>query len=197
MTTYGYARVSTDGQTTDPQVLELRNAGVDLENCFVETVSGSVSAARRPVLQKLLEHLCNGDTLTVVKLDRLGRDTIDTLTLIEDLKAKGVGVRILALGADTGGAAGNLIIGVLASVAAWERDIIRERTISGLHAARASGKLLGRRHAMSPAGRQEAVRAINGGEAVRSVARRYGVAPRTIYRLLEAITERMETGKAA
>lgn len=90
-----------------------------------------------------------------------------------------------------------LIIGVLTSVAAWERDIIRERTMSGLHAARASGKLLERRHAMSPAGRQEAIRAIKGGEAVRSIARRYGVAPRTIYRLIEATTETMEPEKAA
>ncbi|MBM3097131.1 recombinase family protein [Gluconobacter cerinus] len=87
-----------------------------------------------------------------------------------------------------------LIIGVLASVAAWERDIIRERTMSGLHAARGSGKFLGRRHAMSPAGRQEAIK---GGEAVRSVARRYGVASRTIYRLIEATTETMQPGKAA
>jgi len=183
MTTYGYARISTDGQTTEPQVLELVNAGIAPENIVSETISGGVGAYQRPALHALLNVLTAGDTLTVIKLDRLGRDAIDTLTLIQNLKAQGVGVRILALGTDTGGAAGNLIIGVLASVAAWERDVIRERTIAGLKAAKSAGKILGRRHALSPTGRCEAISAAKSGESVRSIARRYKVSPRTIYRL--------------
>jgi len=184
MTIYGYARVSTEGQTTEPQVLELVNAGVAPENIVSESISGGVGGYQRPVLHELLNRLTDGDTLVVVKLDRLGRDAIDTLTLIQNLKDQGVGVRILALGTDTGGAAGNLIIGVLASVAAWERDVIRERTIAGLKAAKQAGKILGRRHALSPAGRCEAISAAKSGEAVRCIARRYKVSPRTIYRLI-------------
>jgi len=120
MTTYGYARVSTDGQTTDPQVLELRKAGIVPENCFVETVSGSVSAARRPVLQKLLEQLRNGDTLTVAKLDRLGRNALDVLTLIDVLKKREISVRIINLGIDTAGAGGKLFLPLPAGFAEFD-----------------------------------------------------------------------------
>jgi putative DNA-invertase from lambdoid prophage Rac len=127
-----------------------------------------------------------GDTLTVTKLDRIGRDAVDTLGLIRDLKAKGVGVRILALGADTSGPAGNLILGVLASVAEWERAIISERTKDGLAAARRRGRVGGRRHALSPSARAEAVQAHQAGQSVSEIARRYRVDRSTIYRAMSA-----------
>ena len=182
MTIYGYARVSTDDQNHDGQTDELVAAGVPVDRIEVEKVSGGVQAMARPVLSGLVGRMETGDTLTVTKLDRIGRDAVDTLGLIRDLKAKGVGVRILALGADTSGPAGNLILGVLASVAEWERAVISERTKDGLAAARRRGRVGGRRHALSPSARAEVVTAYQAGEPVAAIARRYKVDRATVYR---------------
>lgn len=182
---YGYARVSTEDQTNDGQTDDLTAAGIQLENIVSEKVSGGVRAAARPGLSGLLDRLEEGDTLTVTKLDRLGRDAPDTLSLIRDLRERGVGVRILALGADTSGPAGKLIIGVLASVAEWERAIISERTKEGLAAARRRGRIGGRRHALSPSAREEIVKAHGAGEKVTAIARRYRVDRATVYRALK------------
>lgn len=183
---YGYARVSTEDQTNDGQVDDLTAAGIQPENITSEKVRGGVRAAARPGLSALLDRLVRGDTLTVTKLDRLGRDALDTLGLIRDLRARGVGVRILALGADTTGPAGNLILGVLASVAEWERAIISERTKDGLEAARRRGRVGGRRHVLSPSARDEVVKAHQQGEKVAAIARRYRVDRATVYRVLRA-----------
>lgn len=186
MAIYGYARVSTDDQNHDGQIDEMIAAGVPADRIEVEKVSGGVQALARPVLSGLVGRMETGDTLTVTKLDRIGRDAVDTLGLIRDLKAKGVGVRILALGADTTGSAGNLILGVLASVAEWERSVISERTKDGLAAARRRGRVGGRRHALSPSARAEVITAHRGGQSVSEIARRYRVDRSTIYRALSA-----------
>ncbi|MCP1220178.1 recombinase family protein, partial [Acetobacter orientalis] len=182
MTIYGYARVSTDDQKHDGQIDEMIAAGVPADRIVSEKVSGGVMASARPGLSGLLDRLAEGDTLTVTKLDRLGRDAPDTLGLIRDLRARGVGVRILGLGADTTGPAGNLILGVLASVAEWERSVISERTKDGLAAARRRGRVGGRRHALSPSARAEVVTAYQAGEPVAAIARRYKVDRATVYR---------------
>lgn len=186
MAIYGYARVSTDDQNHDGQTDELVAAGVPVDRIVSEKVSGGVMASARPGLSGLLDRLAEGDTLTVTKLDRLGRDAPDTLGLIRDLRARGVGVRILGLGADTTGPAGNLILGVLASVAEWERSVISERTKDGLAAARRRGRVGGRRHALSPSARAEAVQAHQAGQSVSEIARRYRVDRSTIYRAMSA-----------
>lgn len=87
---YGYARVSTEDQTNDGQTDDLTAAGIQLENIVSEKVSGGVRAAARPGLSGLLDRLEEGDTLTVTKLDRLGRDAPDTLSLIRDLRERGL-----------------------------------------------------------------------------------------------------------
>lgn len=181
---YGYARVSTDDQKTDSQQNDLEAAGIQRENILTEKVSGGVRAAARPGLSALLARLQVGDTLTVTKLDRLGRDAPDTLGLIRDLRERGVGVRILALGADTSGPAGTLILGVLASVAEWERAIISERTRDGLAAARRDGRVGGRRHRLPITAREEVCAAHASGESVTAIARRYRVDRATVYRVL-------------
>ncbi|MFH7813246.1 MULTISPECIES: recombinase family protein [Acetobacter] len=186
MAIYGYARVSTDDQKHDGQTDELAAAGVGPDRIVSEKVSGGVRAAARPGLSGLLDRLTEGDTLTVTKLDRLGRDAPDTLSLIRDLRGRGVGVRILGLGADTTGPAGNLILGVLASVAEWERSVISERTKDGLAAARRRGRIGGRRHALSPSARAEVITAHQAGQSVSEIARRYRVDRSTIYRALSA-----------
>lgn len=185
MTVFGYARVSTDDQSHDGQVDELIGAGVSPDRIVSEKVSGGVMAEARPGLSDLLDRLEEGDTLTVTKLDRIGRDAPDTLGLIRDLRARGVGVRILALGADTSGPAGTLILGVLASVAEWERAIISERTKDGLAAARRRGRVGGRRHVLSPSAREEVAKAHGQGQSVSEIAKRYRVDRATIYRALK------------
>lgn len=182
---YGYTRVSTEEQKTEPQILELVNAGVPNENIYSEHISGGVVAHSRPVLGELLGKLTKGDTLTVVKLDRLGRDAIDVLSLIRELKEKGIGVRILQLGADTSGSAGSLIIGILASVASWEREIIKERTKAGIASYRKenSGNW-GRRKKLSPSARDDIRKSYADGNSIRSLAQRYRVSRDTIYRTL-------------
>ena len=183
---YGYARVSTDDQTHDGQTDELIAAGVQPDRIVSEKVSGGVMASARSGLSGLLSSMEDGDTLVVTKLDRLGRDAPDTLGLIRDLRARGIGVRILALGADTSGPAGNRILGVLASVAEWERAIISERTKDGLAAARRRGRVGGRRHVLSPSARAEVAQAHGAGQSVLEIARRYRVDRATIYRALKS-----------
>lgn len=182
---YGYTRVSTEEQKTEPQILELVNAGVPNENIFSEHISGGVVAHQRPVLGELLQKLKEGDTLTVVKLDRLGRDAIDVLSLIRELKEKSIGVRILQLGADTSGSAGSLIIGILASVASWEREIIKERTKAGIKSFRnENGGNWGRRKKLSPTARDDVKQSHANGQSIRAIAQRYRVSRDTIYRIL-------------
>ena len=183
---YGYARVSTDDQTHDGQKDELIAAGVQPDRIVSEKVSGGVMASARPGLSGLLSSMEPGDTLTVTKLDRLGRDAPDTLSLIRDLRGRGVGVRILALGADTSGPAGTLILGVLASVAEWERAIISERTRDGLAAARRRGRVGGRRHVLSPSARADVVHAHGQGQSVSEIAKRYRCDRATVYRALKS-----------
>lgn len=184
---YGYSRASTEEQKTGPQDLELIEAGVPNENIYSEHISGGVIAHQRPVLGELLGKLKVGDTLTVVKLDRLGRDAIDVLSLIRELKERGVGVRILQLGADTSGSAGSLIIGILASVASWEREIIKERTRAGIASYKQqNGGNWGRRKKLSPSAREDVRKSHQEGQSIRSIAKRYRVSRDTIYRTLSA-----------
>ncbi|WP_241009710.1 recombinase family protein [Gluconobacter kondonii] len=141
---YGYARVSTSRQQTDNQVTDLLKEGVPETQIVTETVSGATAWKSRPALKRLVRRLQAGDTLTVVKLDRLGRNALDVLTLIDVLKKREISVRILNLGIDTAGAGGKLFLLLLAGFAEFERNIIRERVLSGLERwPRLFGQFLG------------------------------------------------------
>ncbi|UVJ45068.1 recombinase family protein [Pseudomonas sp. LS1212] len=147
MRTFLYARVSTEDQTTDNQVQEVRAAGfaVEQQRVIVETISGSTIATQRPQFAKLVERLERSDVLIVTKLDRLGRSAIDVQSTVKSLADRGVKVHCLALGgADLTSSAGKMTMGVLAAVAEFERDLIVERTQAGLARAKAEGKKLGR-----------------------------------------------------
>ncbi|NBA96301.1 recombinase family protein [Pseudomonas sp. R5(2019)] len=142
-----YARVSTEDQTTDNQVQEVRAAGfaVEPQRVIVETISGGTVAMERPGFQKLVERLESSDVLIVTKLDRLGRSAIDVQTTVKSLADRGVKVHCLALGgADLTSSAGKMTMTVLAAVAEFERDLIIERTQAGLARAKAEGRKLGR-----------------------------------------------------
>ncbi|MNM47234.1 putative DNA-invertase from lambdoid prophage Rac [compost metagenome] len=149
--TFVYCRVSTSTQFTENQVRDVKNAGFDVQASRVieETVSGSTQASERPGFQKLLERMESGDVLIVTKLDRLGRNAIDVRQTVEQLAATGIRVHCLALGGvDLTSAAGKMTMQVLSAVAEFERDLLIERTQSGLKRAKAEGKKLGRPEAV-------------------------------------------------
>lgn len=149
--TFLYARVSTADQTTANQLLEVKNAGFEVQNQRIieEVVSGSVQASKRAGFNKLLERMEVGDVLIVTKLDRLGRNAIDVRSTVENLATRGVRVHCLALGGvDLTSPAGKMTMQVLGAVAEFERDLLVERTQAGLQRAKSEGKKLGRPEAV-------------------------------------------------
>lgn len=182
---FSYCRVSTADQTTDNQVREIEAAGFAVEphRVVTETVSGSVAAMERKGFRKLTERLEKGDVLIVTKLDRLGRNAMDVRSTIEALALTGVRVHCLALGGvDLTSPAGRMTMSVIAAVAEFERDLLIERTQSGLDRARAAGKTLGRPSALTGE-QQAAIRASRAqGVSLGTLAAEYGVSRAAIQR---------------
>jgi putative DNA-invertase from lambdoid prophage Rac len=144
---FAYCRVSTADQTTANQLHEITAAGFAIEahRAIEEVISGSVEAKQRTGWNRLIERLESGDVLVVTKLDRLGRNAMDVRSTVEDLAAKGIRVHCLALGGvDLASPAGKMTMQVISAVAEFERDLLIERTQSGLARAKADGKKLGR-----------------------------------------------------
>lgn len=140
----GYARVSTQEQELQLQIDALEKAGCIKSQIFVDKISGA--KIERPGLDQCLAKLETGDTLIVWRLDRLGRSMHHLVSLIEDLRAKGIGFKSICDGAiDTTTASGELIFNIFSSLAQFERRLIQERTRAGLAAARARGRKGGRR----------------------------------------------------
>ena len=135
-TLHGYARVSTGEQTLESQLRELRAAGC--ATVAEERASGGDPS--RPVLADLLDRLAAGDTLVVVRLDRLGRSLLHLLETITALQDRGVHFRSLGDPVDTASPQGRFTLQILGAMAEFERALIRERTMSGLAAARAEGR---------------------------------------------------------
>ncbi|SDN72038.1 recombinase family protein [Ensifer sp. YR511] len=184
--TFAYARVSTTGQTTENQIQEIEAAGFHVEpRCLItETVSGSTAIAQRRGFSKLMDRLESGDVLIVTKLDRLGRDAIDVSTTVKTLAEMGVRVYCLALGgADLTSSAGTMTMNVLNAVAQFERDLLIERTQSGLKRAKADGKALGRPSTLSEKQKQEARDDLEVGMSVSAIARKFATSRQTIMRL--------------
>ncbi len=136
----GYARVSTDDQTLALQLDALQAAGC--EKVFRDTISGTKT--ERPGLTKALDHVRNGDMLVVWRLDRLGRSLSHLIELIQTLEGRGVGFKSLTEQIDTTTSSGKLIFHIFGALAEFERNLIRERTMAGLRAARARGRKGGR-----------------------------------------------------
>lgn len=183
--TFAYCRVSTLDQSAENQVREIDSAGfsVDSKRVVTETVSGSVAALERAGFAKLKDKLESDDVLVVTKLDRLGRNAMDVRTTIEALAADGVRVHCLALGGmDLTSAAGKMTMGVIAAVAEFERDLLVERTQSGLARAKAAGKVLGRPSALSEAARQEIIQKRRAGISLGVLAKHFGVSRAAIQR---------------
>lgn len=162
MRNFGYARVSTTEQSLDLQLNALTAAG-----CASILTDDGFSGAdfSRPGLTKLLRSLRRGDTITVWRLDRLGRSLFELLKLVRELNERGVEFRSLSESLDTSTPAGRLLLHVLASMAEFERSLISERTKAGMAAARARGSQMGRRPAMTDEELREARLVLAAGSA--------------------------------
>jgi len=183
--TFAYCRVSQVGQTTDNQVREIEAAGfaVDKRRIVSETVSGSVATEQRAGFRKLVDRMEDGDVLIVTKLDRLGRNAIDVRLTVDRLKAAAVHVHCLALGGmDLTSPAGKMTMGVINAVAEFERDLLIERTCSGLERAKAQGVKLGRRASLSTDQQKAVEAALDAGTSVSALAREYKTSRQTIMR---------------
>ena len=175
----GYARVSGPGQVLDRQEDELRAAGAD--QVYSEVGSGK-KGGKRPEWDQLLRSLRKGDTLMVTELSRLGRSTSQLAALLDNLEARGVTLNVLNLG-DTSTPSGRLVFRMVAAVAEMERDLLIERTHSGLAAARSRGRKGGRRRTFSAEQEKKAQKLYSERNlTVAEIAKCLGVSRATVYR---------------
>jgi DNA invertase Pin-like site-specific DNA recombinase len=180
MTVFGYARVSTEGQTLDAQLAQLKAAGCT--KIFREKISGA--KATRLQLNRMIGSLERGDVVVVTRLDRLARSTRDLLNVLAAIGEKSAAFRSLSDNwADTTTAHGRLMLTVLGGLAEFERELIRSRTGEGRQRAMARGVKMGRRPKLSPHQRSEAIRRRDEGDTLMDIARTYGVSHSTISRL--------------
>ena len=175
----GYARVSTDDQNLDLQRDALTRSGC--VTTYEETASGK--SAARIELENCRKSLRSGDTLVVWRLDRLGRSLSDLVKIIGDLEREGITFESLSEKIDTGSASGKLQFHVFAALAEFERNLIRERTLAGLSAARARGRVGGRKPKLNEKQIREIKMLLADPAAkVKDVAERYGVSRTTLYK---------------
>ena len=187
----GYARISTPDQNTALQHDALQAAGC--EKIYSDTCSGATPTAQRPGLQQALAYARPADTLVVWRLDRLGRNLKDLVQQVTGLQARGVHFVSLQERLDTTSAAGKLIFHLFASLAEFERDLIRERVQAGLQAARARGRKGGRPQVLVGAKLERAAELMAAGQLpVREIARIVGVDRSTLYRHLNPDGTRRE-----
>jgi DNA invertase Pin-like site-specific DNA recombinase len=181
----GYARVSTQDQDTAAQIAALETAGCEL--IFKEEASGG--RWNRPELHRLLGQLRKGDVVVVWKLDRLSRSLKDVLTLMEEIAKAGAGFRSLTEVIDTTSAGGRMMMQMIGSFAEFERTMLKERTRSGLDAARKQGRVGGRRPKLKTHQQDEIVQLVHSGQKTAAdAARLFNVHPATVSRILQKAT---------
>lgn len=184
MTLYGYARVSAADQNLDTQIEQLKEHGCT--EIFQETITGV--AARKPVFEKLLSIVQPGDSIVVTRIDRLGRDTLQMLTLIEELNKRGVRLEILNLPFDANNSMGKALMQVAMVFAQLERDMIKEKQRAGIELAKKRGVYRGRPHTYTERhkGLQHALELFRNrdknGMTVDQISEITGISRATIYR---------------
>ena len=186
----GYARVSTQDQKLELQLDDLKSYGCKI--IYKEKISGKNKS--RPQLEKLIDQLRKGDIVVVWKLDRLGRSLKDLIELVSSFREKGVEFVSLKDGIDTGTATGRFTFNIFASLAEFEREIIRERTMAGLEAARSRGRKGGRPAGLSKEALAKAKSARilyeSGEKTVPEIANSLGISRATCYRYIQPINEK-------
>jgi putative DNA-invertase from lambdoid prophage Rac len=183
---FAYVRVSTMSQETQNQINEIESAGFSIEphRIITETVSGSMPIARRKGFSRLLDKMETKDVLVVTKLDRLGRDAIDVSLTVAKLEKMGIRIHCLALGGvDLTSSAGKMTMGVINAVAQFERDLLIERTQSGLARAKSQGKILGRPKVLSELQTAQVLQQLEEGRAIAAIARHFNISRQTIMRI--------------
>lgn len=177
----GYGRVSTTDQNPDSQRDALQLSGVD--KIFIDTFTGT--KASRPELDKVREILRPGDSLVITRLDRLGRSLKDLLALSSELESLGVDLEVLEQRIDTKTPEGRLFFNMVASFAEFERELMKSRTMDGLAAARARGKVGGRKPKLTQSQIVQIMKMHNEGEYISGIAEIFAVSRPTIYRIIE------------
>jgi DNA invertase Pin-like site-specific DNA recombinase len=186
MANLGYARISTSSQSLDQQHDAL--IGANVERVFDDIMSGARSD--RPGLAELLRYAREGDIVTVVALDRLGRSLSGIVRTLEELRERGILVRSLREGIDTGTATGRMIAGIFASLAEYERVLINERATVAREAARARGRQVGRKRILD-LGKIEQARILRAsGQTIVEICSTLNVSRATLYRALETASDR-------
>ncbi|MYX67337.1 DNA invertase Pin-like site-specific DNA recombinase [Streptomyces sp. KhCrAH-43] len=177
---FGYARVSTADQNPDHQIDALLRAGVDEKNIHIDYASGA--KASRPEFDILLRRLREGDTLKATRLDRISRSLLHLVTLGSELKERGVGLHIIEQGIDTSTPEGRAMFGMLGVMAELQRELILANTMDGLAAARARGRVGGRRPKLTDQQRALAQELYDKREkTVQEIADLFGVPRTTVY----------------
>ena len=176
----GYMRVSTAEQNLALQRDALLAAGIAPERIYKDTCSSTVT--NRPGLARALEVVREGDALVIWKLDRIGCSLGHVVELVGGLQKHGIGLKVLTGGIDTTSSTGRLVFGIFATLAEFERDLILERTMAGLAAARARGRIGGRPRLMTRAKLRTAMTMMaDRGNAATDVAEQLGISISTLY----------------
>lgn len=190
MESLGYMRISTrkDSQTFESQRVALEAAGVT--RFFEDRITGAINPTNRNGWNELMEYVREGDSITVWRLDRLGRSLPGVVSTTETLDQRGIRLVSLTEGFDTGTPLGRLTVGILASIAAWQREVIVENVNAGLDAARSRGVKLGRPKVLDDDRTHDLALAMlhRGDRSAASVAERFGVSRATAYRALSTKT---------
>jgi len=189
---FAYARVSTTDQNPDLQFDALKQSGYD--RLFIDKASGAKTD--RPEFNKLLGQLRPGDSILIWKLDRLGRSLRHLLDVVDHLNSMTVGLKSLTDPIDTTTSQGKHIFNIFASLAEFERDLIRERTMAGLAAARARGRIGGRPKGLSPEGKRNTIAAASlfreGHHTIPEICQALSISKSTFYRYLKHESNRIK-----
>lgn len=189
MAVYGYGRVSTSdkGQSTDNQLKKIGDAGFALTHFFAEHgVSGSVKATNRPAFNAMMAKVAEGDTVIVTAVDRLGRNAVDVLTVVEEFKNRKVALRVMQFdGVDLTSPTGKLLVTVMAALAEMEKNLLIERTHDGLALAKERGKRLGRPMTIEPATMRGLAADVLTDMTLNQMASKWGIPRNTIHRNLK------------
>ena len=181
MANIGYARVSTEGQELTAQLEQLNGAGVD--KIFKEKASGVKQD--RPQLAAMFEHLREGDTVIICKLDRIARSTKHLLEIVETLEAKKVSFKVLNINLDTSTPTGKLMLSMLAAIGQFEREMMLERQREGIRIAKDEGRYKGRK-ATARALSEQVLELLAQGKTKQAVADELKIGVASVYRIAKA-----------